>query len=93
MKPIQFDYYGPTSLEEALGHLAELGYTGKVLAGGQSLIPTMNFRMARPDALVDLNNIPELQYIRPGSDGGIVIGAMTRDSVVEHSKEVQRAFP
>ncbi len=48
MKPAAFDYYAPTSVEEALDHLAELGYSGKVLAGGQSLIPAMNFRMARP---------------------------------------------
>ncbi len=93
MKPIQFDYYAPTSIEEALGYLAELGYSGKVLAGGQSLIPTMNFRMARPAALIDLNNIGDLQYIRPGGDGGLEIGTMTRDSVVEHHAEVRQAFP
>jgi len=58
MKPVQFDYYVPASVDEALDTLAELGYNGKVLAGGQSLIAAMNFRMARPAALVDLNNIP-----------------------------------
>ncbi|RPJ43746.1 MAG: xanthine dehydrogenase family protein subunit M, partial [Chloroflexi bacterium] len=93
MKPIQFDYYAPTSVAEALDHLAELGYSGKILAGGQSLIPTMNFRMARPGGLVDLNRIPDLQYIRPSADGGLAIGTMTRDSVVEHDAQVLRAFP
>lgn len=93
MKPVPFDYYAPPSVEEALENLAELGYSGKVLAGGQSLIPTMNFRMSRPGALVDLNRIAELQYIRPSADGGLAIGTMTRDSVVEYSTEVLRAFP
>ena len=92
MKPIRFDYYSPTSVEEALTLLAELGYSGKVLAGGQSLIPAMNFRMSRPSALVDLNNIPELQYI-VADGGGLKIGAMTRDSVVEYDAKVKQAFP
>lgn len=93
MKPVNFDYYAPTSVDEALDNLAELGYNGKVLAGGQSLIPTLNFRMARPAALVDLNNIPELAYIKPTSDGGLAIGTMTRDSKVEYSPEVAKRFP
>ena len=93
MKPVPFDYYAPTSVAEALDDLHKLGYDGKILAGGQSLIPAMNFRMARPAALVDLNKISELAYIRPGDDGGVVIGAMTRDSVVEKDPEVCRRFP
>jgi CO/xanthine dehydrogenase FAD-binding subunit len=93
MKPIPFDYYAPTSVAEALEHLSNLGYSGKVLAGGQSLIPAMNFRMARPGALVDLNNIPELAYIRPNADGSVAVGTMTRDSVVEKSAEISRRFP
>ena len=93
MKPVKFDYYSPTSVDEALAYLAELGYSGKVLAGGQSLIPAMNFRMARPSALVDLNNIPELQYILPDRVGGLRIGAMTRDSVVEYDPNIKQAFP
>ena len=93
MKPAQFDYYAPTSVEEALSTLAELGYNGKVLAGGQSLVAAMNFRMARPGALVDLNNIPELSYIKPTSDGGLAIGTMTRVYAVEHSPEVAKRFP
>lgn len=93
MKPIPFEYFAPTTVEEALEHLSNLGYGGKVLAGGQSLIPAMNFRMARPGALVDLNGVPELAYIKPTADGGLAIGTMTRDSKVEHSPEVAKRFP
>lgn len=93
MKPAPFDYYAPTSIEEALDKLTELGYSGKVLAGGQSLIPAMNFRMARPTALVDLNKVNELSYIKPTADGGLAIGTMTRDSVVADDKLVNERFP
>lgn len=93
MKPVKFDYYAPLSAEEALDTLAELGYDGKVLAGGQSLIAAMNFRMARPPALVDLNNIPELSYIKPTPDGGLAIGTMTRVRQVEYSPEVAQRYP
>lgn len=93
MKPVKFDYYAPSSVPEALDKLAELGYDGKVLAGGQSLIAAMNFRMARPAALVDLNNIPELSYIKPAADGSVAIGTMTRVSTVEHDPEVVKRFP
>lgn len=93
MKPVPFDYYAPTSVEEALENLTELGYNGKVLAGGQSLIPAMNFRMARPAALVDLNRVKELFYIKPTTEGGLAIGTMTRDSVVEHDPMVAERFP
>ena len=65
MKPAPFKYCAPTTTEEALSLLAQHGDDAKVLAGGQSLIPTMNFRLAQPSVLVDLNHIPELFYIRP----------------------------
>lgn len=93
MKPAPFDYYAPTSVAEALDKLTELGYSGKVLAGGQSLIPAMNFRMARPSALVDLNKVKELSYINPTADGGLAIGTMTRDSAVEENQLVKERFP
>jgi len=93
MKPVQFDYYAPASVDEALDTLAELGYNGKVLAGGQSLVAAMNFRMARPPALVDLNNLTELSYIKPTADGGLAIGTMTRVYAVEHDPEVKKRFP
>jgi CO/xanthine dehydrogenase FAD-binding subunit len=92
MKPAPFDYYAPTSVAEALDRLDQLGYNGKVLAGGQSLIPAMNFRMARPAALVDLNNISELFYIKPAPQGGYLIGTMTRDVDVENHPEIQRKY-
>lgn len=93
MKPVKFDYYAPTSVPEALDTLNELGYDGKVIAGGQSLIAAMNFRMARPAALVDLNGVPELSYIKQGADGSIAIGTMTRVNTVEYDKEVAKRFP
>lgn len=93
MKPPPFKYYAPTSLAEALTRLAEHGGEAKALAGGQSLIPTMNFRLAQPGALVDLNHIPELSYIRPSSDGGLAIGAMTRHRQVERSALVKERAP
>lgn len=93
MKPAPFEYYAPTTVEEALQNLSDLGYSGKVLAGGQSLIPAMNFRMARPSALVDLNKVSDLFYIKPTPEGGLAIGTMTRDSVVEKDPTVKQRFP
>jgi carbon-monoxide dehydrogenase medium subunit len=93
MKPAPFKYYAPTTVEEVLARLAEYGYDAKPLAGGQSLIPTMNFRLAQPSVLVDLNNIPELFYIHPDENGGLRIGAMTRESQVEHSPLVAERAP
>ena len=83
MKPAPFEYYAPRSIEEALSHLAEHGYDAKILAGGQSLVPMMNFRLVQPSVLVDLNNIPDLGYIRPAESGGLLLGAMTRHRQVE----------
>ncbi len=93
MKPASFAYYAPTSIDEALDKLDQLGYDGKVLAGGQSLIATMNFRMSQPAALVDLNNITELFYISPTNDGGVKIGTMTRSSKVEHDRLIAEKAP
>jgi len=93
MKPAPFKYLAPTSVDEALSHLAEHGYDAKVLAGGQSLIPTMNFRLAQPAVLVDLNRVPELFHINPDKNGGLLIGAMTRESQVEHDPVVAERAP
>ncbi len=95
MKPAPFEYYSPTTVEEALGHLAEHGWDAKVLAGGQSLIPMMNFRIAQPAVLVDLNNVSELFYIRPDQNGGggLLLGAMTRQSQVEYDALVAERAP
>ncbi|HXJ84624.1 MAG TPA: xanthine dehydrogenase family protein subunit M [Candidatus Methylomirabilis sp.] len=92
MKPPRFDYLAPTSVEEALGILARYGEDAKVLAGGQSLVPLLNFRLARPAHLVDLNEIPGLDGIR-GDDGRLVIGAMTRQRAVETSALVRARCP
>jgi len=93
MKPAPFKYYAPTTVDEALAHLAEHGYDAKPLAGGQSLIPMMNFRLAQPSVIVDLNNISELFYIRPDGNGGLLVGAMTRQSQVEHDPLVAERAP
>ena len=93
MKPSPFKYYAPTTVEEALACLAEYGYDAKVLAGGQSLIPMLNFRLAQPSVLVDLNNVSELFYIRPDENGGLLLGAMTRQSQVEHDTLVAERAP
>ena len=93
MKPAPFEYIAPTTVEEALGHLTEHGYDAKVLAGGQSLIPMMNFRLAQPAVLVDLNKLAELSYIRSEKDGELRIGAMTRHYQVEHNDLVAEHAP
>ena len=88
MKPAPFVYFAPRTLDEALALLAQHGDDGKVLAGGQSLIPTMNFRLAQPTVLIDLNNIAELFYIKPHDAGGLRLGAMTRQRTVERDPQV-----
>ncbi len=93
MKPAPFEYYAPTTVEEALGHLGEHGYDAKVLAGGQSLIPMMNFRLAQPGVLVDLNNVAELDFIRQGDNGGLSLGAMTRHARVERDSIIAERAP
>lgn len=93
MKPPPFEYYNPSTLDAALTHLAEHGYDAKALAGGQSLIPMLNFRLAQPEVLVDLNNISELAYIQPADDGGLRLGAMTRHHQVEHNPLVAERAP
>src|SRR6266576_293554 len=92
MKPAPFDYFSPGTVDEALALLAEHGDEAKPLAGGQSLIPAMNFRLARPGVLVDLNGISALAYVRAES-GGVAVGAMTRQRTVERSDVVARAAP
>ncbi|GAB3042450.1 xanthine dehydrogenase family protein subunit M [Parafrigoribacterium mesophilum] len=77
MIPVAFDYAAPTSVQEALELLAKAGDEGKILAGGQSLIPVLKLRMAAPGILIDLGKIDELRGIREEGDA-LVIGAMTR---------------
>ena len=93
MKPAPFEYYAPTTVEEALDHLAANGYEAKVLAGGQSLVPMMNFRLVQPSILVDLNSISDLAFIQPDQDGGLRIGALTRHHQVEVDPLVAKRSP
>ena len=92
MKPARFDYHRPATLEEAMALLTRYGGEAKLLAGGQSLMPLMNFRLARPAALVDLNAIPSLAYIRE-DQGQVRFGAMTRQRAIEFSPVVRRCVP
>jgi carbon-monoxide dehydrogenase medium subunit len=82
MKPAAFRYFAPRALDEALALLAEHGEAGKVLAGGQSLVPTMNFRLARPASLIDINRLKGLDYIQE-QDGTLRIGALARHARFE----------
>jgi carbon-monoxide dehydrogenase medium subunit len=92
MKPATFDYYRPRTLEEALALLDQYGDDAKPLAGGQSLIPAMNFRLAAPAVLVDLNDVRELDYITNGS-GALRIGAMSRQRQIERNALVATHAP
>ena len=92
MKPAPFDYVAPRSLDEAVAALAEGGTDAKLLAGGQSLIPLLNFRLARPVLLVDLNRVPELAYVRP-RNRGTAIGAMARQMTIERDRALSEKQP
>src|SRR6266567_8740280 len=94
VKPAPFAYHRAHSTEEAVGLLAELGDEAKILAGGLSLVPMMNFRLARPTALVDVSRIAGLSYLRVGPADGLRIGALTTHRAVEVSRDpaVLRGF-
>lgn len=92
MKAAPFDYYAPRTLPEALELLALYGPDARVIAGGQSLVPMLALRLARPEVLVDLNRIPELAGIRE-QDGTIRIGAMTRQAHALASPLIREKLP
>lgn len=92
MKPASFDYFRPSTLEEALHLLVESGDEGKLLAGGQSLIPILNMRMSAPGCLIDVNGLQDLNYIHH-EEGWIRIGALTRQREVENSGLVKERAP
>ena len=92
MKPPKFEYHAPATVDEAIALLVRYDGEAKLLAGGQSLVPLLNFRLARPAALVDLNRIPSLAYIRE-DDGELAFGAMTRQRAIEFSPVVARRQP
>lgn len=93
MKPAPFDYLAPHSLEEVLIALNNYGYDGKLLAGGQSLVPVMNYRLAQPSVIVDLNGVAGLSGLAEAAEGGLSIGAMVRHSTIENSTLVANRAP
>jgi carbon-monoxide dehydrogenase medium subunit len=92
MKPARFEYVAPTTVDAAVAALAAANGEGKVLAGGQSLLPLLNFRMTRPAVLVDLNGIKELSFIERRGDS-VAIGALTRHREIEHSPLIASNLP
>src|SRR5687768_1755350 len=92
MKPAPFEYHAPDSLDEALFILHNSAGDSKLLAGGQSLVPAMNFRVVQPSALIDLNRVPELGYVREGN-GHLRIGAMTRERHLESDASIIKNAP
>ena len=91
MKPAPFEYFAPETTEEALALLEQYGEDAKILAGGQSLVPMMNFRLVKPSCLIDINRLRELSYIKR-RDGTLHIGALTRHRMLERSpliREIQ----
>jgi len=87
VKPAPFAYHRAHSVAEAVALLAELGDEAKILAGGLSLVPMMNFRLARPAALVDVSRLEGLSYLRAGAADGLRIGALTTHRTVEISRD------
>ena len=92
MKSSAFEYLAPDTVEEAIDLLGHYGEEAKILAGGQSLVPIMNFRLGRPEVLIDINRIKELDYIKEEGDE-LVIGALTRERDLELSPLVQERCP
>jgi CO/xanthine dehydrogenase FAD-binding subunit len=88
MKPAPFEYAAPETIEEAL---ALVGDESRPLAGGQSLVPMLNFRLARPARLVDLERVEGLAYVEPGD--ALRLGAMTRQATIERSPEIAARWP
>jgi aerobic carbon-monoxide dehydrogenase medium subunit len=93
MKPAPFDYVAPDSLAAVLPLLATHGEDARLLAGGQSLIPAMNFRLVQPALLIDLNGLAELAYVRPSAGDELRLGAMTRQRDLERHPAVAKRAP
>jgi 2-furoyl-CoA dehydrogenase FAD binding subunit len=92
MKPCAFEYFNPQSVQEAIELLDRYGDEAKIIAGGQSLVPMMNFRLARPEILIDISAIKELEYIKTEGDE-LVIGALARERDIEQSPLVLEKWP
>ena len=93
MKPAPFEYVAPTNLTDALNALHQHGFDAKLLAGGQSLVPVMNFRLAQPGVLIDLNDLSELNFIRQEDDGSMRFGSMVRQNQLERDPMVKTHLP
>ena len=93
MKPAPFAYVTASSTADAVNHLSASGREVKVLAGGQSLIPVLNMRMARPDVLVDITRIPELRSIEVTASGELRIGSAVRQVEVLEDRRVREGWP
>ena len=92
MKPAAFEYYAPTTVQETLGLLAQFGDGARPLAGGQSLVPLMNFRLLKPAHVIDLNGVKELTFLQI-ENNSLRIGAMTRQQQLERSSDVAGNWP
>jgi len=92
MKPAPFEYFAPDSLEEALDLMSQYAGEAKILAGGQSLVPAMNFRVVQPTQLIDLNRISTLRYIQE-DNYSIQVGAMTRERQLEFDSSIAKRVP
>lgn len=92
MIPASFDYHAPKTLDEAIALLGKLGDTAKILAGGQSLIPAMRFRLAAPETLIDLNRIPDLAQLEERGDH-LAIGALVREHALEVAPVIAAHYP
>ena len=93
MKPPKFQYFAPTGLGEAVALLHQHGVDAKVLAGGQSLMPLLNMRLVRPQVVIDVNRVSQLQYISPATGGGLAVGALTCQRDLERSNLVGETTP
>src|SRR6185437_7038859 len=93
MYPSRFRYEAPRSLDEAIALLHEGGDDAKVLAGGQSLVPLMKLRFAAPELIVDINNVPGLDYHRQDADGTLHVGALCRHATLERSSLLAAGQP
>jgi carbon-monoxide dehydrogenase medium subunit len=93
MYPSRFSYEAPASIEEAIALLSASKGEAKILAGGQSLIPLLKLRFAAPASIIDINNIPGLDYLTFESDGSIRIGALCRHAALERSSELETRQP
>jgi len=93
VKPPRFSYHDPAEVEDALGLLALHGDAARILAGGQSLMPMLNFRLARPGRVIDINRLAALCIVSPGPDAGLRIGALVRQRTLERSELIRERCP